>query len=388
MKKAKGFGLVEIIIIIVVTAMVTSVTTGVIMLNNTSIEVDGNIVNVEKDKDLQEFVSVYKTILDKYYDNNIDKEGMLNAAEEAMLDFLGDKYTTYLNDKEYQDIIDELSGTYNGIGIYIKLNVVEDVISSSPAEKSGIQKGDIITKINGVDVTNEDGSLIKDLIKKDEDKSISLEIDRNGEILNFYVNKEKLVNPSISSKVIEDTNIGYLDINKFSENLKDQVSSALMSLEREGINSLIIDVRDNAGGYLTAAEDVASLFLENGKVIYSLEANGNKATYSDKTSEKREYPIVVLINGGSASASEILAAALKDSYVNATLVGTRSYGKGKVQQVVSLSNGDSVKYTSAKWLTPLGICIDGIGISPDYTVLLDKEDVTDTQLERAIELLK
>ena len=388
MKKAKGFGLVEIIIIIVVTALVTSVTTGVIMLNNTSIEVDGNIVNVEKDKDLQEFVSVYKTILDKYYDNNIDKKGMLNAAEEAMLDFLGDKYTTYLNDKEYQDIIDELSGTYNGIGIYIKLNVVEDVISSSPAEKSGIQKGDIITKINGVDVTNDDGSLIKDLIKKDEDKSISLEINRNGEVLNFYVNKEKLVNPSISSKVIEDTNIGYLDINKFSENLKDQVSSALMSLEREGINSLIIDVRDNAGGYLTAAEDVASLFLENGKVIYSLEANGNKATYSDKTSEKREYPIVVLINGGSASASEILAAALKDSYINATLVGTRSYGKGKVQQVVSLSNGDSVKYTSAKWLTPLGTCIDGIGISPDYNVLLDKEDTNDIQLSKAIELLK
>ena len=388
MKKAKGFGLVEIIIIIVVTALVTSVTTGVIMLNNTSIEVDGNIVNVEKDKDLQEFVSVYKTILDKYYDNNIDKKGMLNAAEEAMLDFLGDKYTTYLNDKEYQDIIDELSGTYNGIGIYIKLNVVEDVISSSPAEKSGIQKGDIITKINGVDVTNDDGSLIKDLIKKDEDKSISLEINRNGEVLNFYVNKEKLVNPSISSKVIEDTNIGYLDINKFSENLKDQVSSALTNLEREGINSLIIDVRDNAGGYLTAAEDVASLFLENGKVIYSLEANGNKATYSDKTSEKREYPIVVLINGGSASASEILAAALKDSYINATLVGTRSYGKGKVQQVVSLSNGDSVKYTSAKWLTPLGTCIDGIGISPDYNVLLDKEDTNDIQLSKAIELLK
>lgn len=388
MKKTKGFGLVEIIIIIVVTALVTSVTTGVIMLNHTNIEVDGNIVNIEKDKDLQEFVSVYKTILDKYYDNNIDKKGMLNAAEEAMLDFLGDKYTTYLNDKEYQSIVDDLSGTYNGIGVYINLNIVEDVISSSPAEKAGIQKGDIITKINGVDVTNDDGSIIKKLIKNNEDNSVSLEVDRNGEILNFYVSKEKLVNPSISFKIIDDTNIGYLDINKFSENLKDQVSDALTNLEREGINSLIIDMRDNAGGYLTAAEDVASLFLENGKVIYSLEANGNRATYSDKTSEKRDYPIVILINGGSASASEILTAALKDSYNNTTLVGTRSYGKGKVQQVVSLSGGDSVKYTSAKWLTPLGICIDGVGISPDYNVLLENDAEIDTQLEKALELLK
>lgn len=388
MKKTKGFGLVEIIIIIVVTALVTSVTTGVIMLNHTNIEVDGNIVNIEKDKYLQEFVSVYKTILDKYYDNNIDKKGMLNAAEEAMLDFLGDKYTTYLNDKEYQSIVDDLSGTYNGIGVYINLNIVEDVISSSPAEKAGIQKGDIITKINGVDVTNDDGSIIKKLIKNNEDNSVSLEVDRNGEILNFYVSKEKLVNPSISFKIIDDTNIGYLDINKFSENLKDQVSDALTNLEKEGINSLIIDMRDNAGGYLTAAEDVASLFLENGKVIYSLEANGNRATYSDKTSEKRDYPIVILINGGSASASEILTAALKDSYNNTTLVGTRSYGKGKVQQVVSLSGGDSVKYTSAKWLTPLGICIDGVGISPDYNVLLENDAETDTQLEKALELLK
>ena len=387
MKKTKGFGLVEIIIIIVVTALVTSVTTGVIMLNNTNIEVDGNIINVEKDKDLQEFISVYKTILDKYYDNNIDKKGMLNAAEEAMLDFLGDKYTTYLNDKEYQNIIDDLSGTYKGIGIYIELNKVVDVIASSPAEKAGIQKGDIITKINGTDVTNADGSVIKELIKNDDDKSISLEINRNEEILNFYVNKEKLVNPSISYKVVENTNIGYLDINKFSENLKDQVSEALINLENQGITSLIIDMRNNAGGYLTAAEDVASLFLENGKVIYSLEANGNKATYTDKTSERRTYPIVVLINGGSASASEILAAALKDSYDNITLVGTRSYGKGKVQQVVSLSSGDSVKYTSAKWLTPLGICVDGVGISPDYNISLDDGSDTDTQLEKAIELL-
>ena len=387
MKKTKGFGLFEIIIIIVITALITSISTGIIMLNNTNIEVDGNIINAEKDKDLQEFIKVYKTILEKYYDKNIDKEGMLNVAEEAMLNFLGDKYTTYLNDKEYQSIIDDLSGTYNGIGVYIELNKVIQVIDNSPAQKAGIVAGDIITKINGNDVTNSSASDIKDLIKDKNNKYLNLEIKRNNEILIFNIEKELLVNPSITADIIADTQIGYIKIDKFSENLKDQVSEALGKLESKNITGLIIDVRGNAGGYLTAAEDVASLFIEKGKMIYSLEANNNRINYADKTDEKRNYPIVTIINGGSASASEILVAALKDSY-GASIVGTKSYGKGKVQQVVSLYNGDSVKYTSAKWLTPLGICIDGIGITPDYNITNEEEVNTDFQLEKAIELLK
>ena len=387
MKKTKGFGLFEIILIIVITALITSVATGIIMLNNTNIEVDGNIINVDKDKDLQEFIKVYKTILEKYYDNNIDKEGMLNAAEEAMLNFLGDKYTTYLNDQEYQSIIDDLSGTYNGIGIYIELNKVVQVIDNSPAQRAGIIAGDIITKINGTDVTEASALDIKNLIKNENDKYLNLEINRNNEILNFNIEKEKLVNPSITADIIADTQIGYIKIDKFSENLKDQVSEALRKLESQNITGLIIDVRGNAGGYLTAAEDVASLFIEKGKTIYSLEANGSRINYTDKTDEKRNYPIVTIINGGSASASEILVAALKDSY-GASIVGTKSYGKGKVQQVVSLNNGDSVKYTSAKWLTPLGICIDGIGITPDYNIAIEEGVNTDFQLEKAIELLK
>ena len=334
MKKTKGFGLFEIIIIIVITALITSISTGIIMLN-----------------------------------------------------FLGDKYTTYLNDKEYQSIIDDLSGTYNGIGVYIELNKVIQVIDNSPAQKAGIVAGDIITKINGNDVTNSSASDIKDLIKDKNNKYLNLEIKRNNEILIFNIEKELLVNPSITADIIADTQIGYIKIDKFSENLKDQVSEALGKLESKNITGLIIDVRGNAGGYLTAAEDVASLFIEKGKMIYSLEANNNRINYADKTDEKRNYPIVTIINGGSASASEILVAALKDSY-GASIVGTKSYGKGKVQQVVSLYNGDSVKYTSAKWLTPLGICIDGIGITPDYNITNEEEVNTDFQLEKAIELLK
>lgn len=384
----RGFNLFEVILIIIIVAIISSITTGVIMLNNTNVYVDGGIINVDKDKNLQDFISVYKTLLSKYYDSNIDREGMLNAAEEAMVNYLGDKYTTYLNDKEYQDIVDDLSGTYDGIGIYIENNKIVEVLDDSPAKKAGLLAGDIITKINDkeIDLNNSEniGSIIKKMIQ--DENNIKMSVLRGEETVNFELKKENLINPSVEYKKIENTEIGYINIKKFSENLDVQVRKALEKLNAENLSSLIIDVRNNAGGYLSSAEKVSSLFLEKGKVIYSLESNLNNVSYYDKTDEMKTYKVVVLINGGSASASEILAAALKDSY-GATLIGTKSYGKGKVQQVVSLNNGNSVKYTSAKWLTPKGVCIDGIGITPDIFVDYGIELETDNQLERAIEYL-
>lgn len=380
MQKVKGFNLLEVIIIMIITAVVAGITTGVIMLNNTS----DNVGNIVKDKELQEFIDVYNTLLSKYYDN-IDKEGMLNAAEEAMANFLGDKYTTYLEDDEYSDIIDDLAATYNGIGIAITNNEIVEVIANSPAEKAGLQAKDIIIKLNGTNVENKSSDEIKNLIKDDKIKNVELEVKRNGETLKFNVTKEALENTVTNYKMIENTTIGYLDITKFSENLDVQVKRALNDLEGKGMTSLIIDVRDNVGGYLSAAEDVASLFLEEGKVIYSLQTSNSTYAYKDETKEKKTYPIVILTNHTSASASEILAAALKESY-NATLVGTTTYGKGKVQQVAELENGDSVKYTSAKWLTPSGKCIDGIGLAPDYNIINDENN--DYQLQKAIEILQ
>ena len=377
MKKNKGFGLLGVIIIMLITALVSCVATGVIMLNNTSSSLTSNL-NLTNDEDLQEFISVYETLLTKYYDE-IDKKGMLEAAEEGMLDFLGDKYTTYLDDSEYQDILDDLSGTYNGIGVMIEGNKIINVTTDSPAEKAGIIANDIIVKINGNDVQLLSSEEIGNLIKNSENESIELEINRNEEILLFSLKKVDLINPTISSQVIDGSNTGYIYIKNFSQNLSSQVETALKELENNKIDSLIIDVRDNSGGYLSAAEETASLFLEEGKRIYSLETSSNKYNYNDETKTKRTYPIVVLINNNSASASEILAAALKESY-GATLVGIKSYGKGKVQQVVN-----SVKFTSAKWLTPNGNCIDGIGLTPDYNVV---NVAGDDQLTKALELLK
>ncbi len=383
MKKTNGFGLFGVIVIMLITAITSSIATGVIMLNNSS-QLTGLKTNLSNDEDLKQFVEVYETLLAKYYDD-IDKKGMLNAAEEGMLNFLGDKYTTYLEDSEYQDLIDDLSGSYEGIGIKIENNKIVGVTPDSPAHKAGLLVNDIILKLNSVDVSTMNGTQIGNLIKNDKSTSVTVEISRNGMTLSFNVPKEKLVNQTISYRILEGTTIGYIAIEKFSENLSTLVGNALKELEGKGMSALVIDVRNNVGGYLSAAEETASLFLEEGKVIYSLQSNNNTYSYKDSTKEKRNYPIAVLINGNSASASEILAAALKDSY-NAVLVGSKSYGKGKVQQVITLESGDSVKYTSAKWLTPNGICIDGIGITPDHVIINDESGV-DIQLNKAVEVL-
>ena len=384
MKNNSGFKLVGVIVIIVITSIVSSIATGIIILNN-SYNDNKNTININNDQELADFIEVYKTILSKYYDNNIDKKGMLNAAEEAMLKFLGDKYTTYLNDNEYQDMLSELSGEYNRIGLTIENNIVRKVASMSPAFNAGFMVDDIIVGVDGVNVEEQTGAEISKLIKNNNAKELDIQVLRNDEYVNLHIEKD--IYSSVTFQKIKDTNIGYLYIKTFSQNLSSQVEAALADLENSGIESLIVDVRDNVGGYLSAAEETASLFLEKGKTIYSLEANNSKYTYADETVDKKEYPIAVIINSSSASASEILAAALKYSY-NAPLVGNKSYGKGKVQQVVSLNSGDSVKYTSARWLTPIGICIDGVGLIPDYTVNYEDTDTYDTQLLKAIELLQ
>lgn len=378
MQKSKGFNLIELIIIMIITAIVSIVATGVIMLKSDRSK-SANIIN--EDKNLQEFINVYNTILTKYYTKDIDKKGLLSAAEDGMLNFLGDKYTTYLDDEEYKNILDELSADYMGIGLGIDGNIVVTITPNGPAEKAGIQIGDLITRINGVQVDASDQSTIKSYIKDEKVKEVKLEITRDGIAYEYTLEKQKVENMVIDYKVIENTKTGYLYISKFSVSLDTQVRNALTELEHQNITNLIVDLRDNSGGYLTSAEKTASLFLEEGKKIYTLETNDNSLTYRDSTKEKRNYPIVVLINNNTASAAEILTSALKESY-GATIVGTQSFGKGKVQEVSDLSNGDSVKLTTAKWLTPDGVCIDGIGINPDYNV-----GNSNDQLIKALEIL-
>lgn len=391
-KKNNGFGLLSVIIIIIITAIVSALATGIIVTSNS----DGiNITNydLKDDKNLQEFIDLYKTILSKYYDD-IDKEGMIKAAEEGMLNFLGDKYTTILSDSDYSSMMDGLKDEYEGIGITIEGNIIRDVTANSPAEKAGLLINDEIVTINNTNVQNLTSSEISNLIKNNNVDTVSLVIRRNGELINYTIKKSNLAYPYAEGEIIDNTTIGYLKISAFSEKLADQVEKEVTKLENNNINGLIIDLRNNGGGYLSAANETASIFLKKGLTIYSLTTNSKTTTIKDETDEYKEYRLVVLVNKQTASAAEILAAALKQSY-GATLVGTQTYGKGKVQQISSLKSGETVKYTTAKWLTPSGVCIDGVGLNVDYNLDLvynynENNEIIgyeDTQLNKAIELL-
>lgn len=391
MKDKKGIRLKELLIIVVITSCITSLTTGVIMYNNNRItsNVSGN--DLSNDADLAEFLKVYASLIGDYYDN-IDKKAMLEAGIKAMFQYLGEDYTDYLNKEETDSLAEKLMGEYRGIGVQIvDANVISKVFDESPAQKVGLLEGDQFVSINGESVEGKSTSEVSEMIQKSSDR-VSISILRDEQVLDFTVDIKTMFLPVVTKDIIdnEDKKIGYMAISTFSNTVAHQVRNALEKLEQEEISSLILDLRGNTGGYLSQATDIASMFLEKGKVIYSLAEKNETKEYKDETDEMRNYPIIILMNEGTASASEILAAALKDSY-GATLLGETSYGKGKVQQTRGLDDGSMVKYTTARWIRPNGDCIDGVGINPDIYIDLQYDEsqvnLIDTQLKEAIRVL-
>lgn len=386
MKKEFNFSIKAVIIIIILTAITSSITSGLILYNNSKILIGTS--DLKKDTALQEFLKVYYGLDDDYY-KDIDKTQMVDAAISAMLNYLGEDYSTYMNQDETEDLANKLSGKYNGIGISITNgNEIVKVYDDTPAKNAGLEEHDLIESINGTATEGLTQAEVANLIDKQNENTIV--VLRNNEELTFKVKAESINNPLPSTTYEENgKTIGYISISSFTNTVETEFKKALEDLETKNISGLIIDLRNDGGGYLKGASSIASLFLEKGKTIYSLEGKDKTDTYKDETDEKRDYKVGVLINAGSASASEVLASALKDSY-GAILVGEVSYGKGRVQQTKSLEDGSMVKYTTAKWLRPNGDCIDGLGLQPDYEIKLEKgEDglYHDTQLEKAKELL-
>lgn len=388
----QGFKLYEVIIITIITGILCSIATGFIFYKKYETSAIASYENLSNNKNVNEFLQVYASIIKEYY-QDVNEEELVDSAINAMFSYLGDNYSEHLSKDETSSLLEQLAGEYQGIGVEIYQDkIIYNVLDDSPAKEAGLQKGDKIIKVNNEDVSEKDNSYVATKIKNENDK-VEITVLRNNEEKKVTVKKDKLYIPSVTSKVIEEENkkIGYIDITTFSNTTSKQVKKALLSLENDNIDSLVIDVRNNAGGYLISAKEIASMFLEKGKIIYSLQEKDKTQTYKDTTSEKRDYPVVVLINEYSASASEILTSALKESY-NATLVGKKSYGKGKVQQTLNLEDGSMAKYTTAKWLTPNGKYIDGVGITPDYEIDLDVDEnnqtIVDTQLNKAIEILK
>ncbi len=392
--KNHGFSLAWVLIIVVITSIVSALTTGVIVFNNNKIASKITYSDLAKDTSLNQFLEVYANIISEYYED-IDKDKLLEKAIAAMMNYLGDDYTTYLDDSATNELVESLSGEYQGIGVSINNSdkSISKVYEDTPASKVGIMEGDIIIGFNDLDVKEVSTTEIVKMIKNTKGP-FTLKLMRGEEEMTVTLASEKILSPNVDAYLLPDSTTGYMAITAFSKTLNTQVAKALSKLEGSGMTNLIIDLRDNTGGYLDAAESVASQFLAKDKAIYSLSYKNEVTKYTDKTDEARTYDIIIILNGNSASASEILAAALKESY-GAKIVGETSFGKGRVQQTMELEDGSMVKYTSARWLTPNGTCIDGTGIAPDYPIsneeVLDSEgnvvEIIDRQLQKAQSLL-
>ena len=348
-------------------------------------------------KELAKFVDAYDAIVNNYY-KEVDKDKLVESAINGMVSSIGDEYTSY-SDKDVTDNFNEaVNGKYMGIGALIMKSendlVIYKVFEDSPSYRAGLKDGDIILKLDDKDTKDMSVNDIASIVKNDGNKEVKLLVKRGEENLDITIVKDMVELPVVSGKVINhnDKKIGYISLSIFSSVASEQFNKELVKLEKEGISGLVIDVRGNSGGYLTTVTDIVSYFLKKGDIIYKLEVNDKVTVRKDKTKESRDYPVAVLIDKNSASASEILASSIKESY-NGYVVGTNSYGKGTVQQTLVLSDGSMIKYTIEKWLTPLGNWINEEGVVPTNYVELSSEYLNnpvfenDNQLNKALELV-
>lgn len=388
------FKLVEVIIIILIT-MVIGIIIGYAVTNNLSLDETEKQIN--KDSYLKEFVNTYEDILENYYEN-VDKKELISSAINGMLGTLDDPYSVYMDEEVTSDFNDRLYGDYTGIGTEITMNekgqvIIYNPFEGSPAEKAGLKKGDIIIKIDGKSMEGKTSSDVSSMIKGMSGSKVNITINRDGKEMNFDVTRETIVLDSVTYKMYEKDNkkIGYINISIFAANTYTQFRNALLELEKQNMDSLLIDVRNNTGGYLDSVTQMLSLFLEKGTIIYQLDEKGEKTLIKDETKESRKYKIGVIINEYSASASEILAAAILESY-NGEVIGVNSYGKGTVQQTKELSTGGMMKYTTQKWLTPKGNWVNEVGVAPTEEVKINEKyyqtlnEQDDNQLQKALEL--
>lgn len=328
-------------------------------------------------------------IQEKYY-VPVDEDKLTEGMYKGLFWGIGDPYSAYLTEEEYNDIMISTTGEYQGIGVTIApddtglINVVSP-IDGSPAETAGIKSGD---KIISVGDKTYDAASIDQAVAAMRGKpgtKVELLILRGGNELEFSITRANIVMQSVRSEVM-DGNIGYIRISSFEEKTAEDFKQQLRDMELKRVKGLVIDLRDNGGGLVDSSIDIADLLLDEGVVTYTEDRKGNKEYYKS-ASDKTELPYVVLVNGGTASASEILTGAIKD-HKGGKIVGTTTYGKGIIQSVEQLTNGDAVKLTIMQYFSPDGNVIHKIGIKPDVELEALAEDTTDKQLEKAMELLK
>ena len=385
-----------VVITIIVTALVSIVITA--FLYYTYLNSKGAIAeSFDSSASVEDKLNVIRTEIEKYYLNSdeIEDSELVDAALKGYVAGLGDEYTELMTAKEYEELEQELS-EYVGIGIYVgqSLNgeavILAPVGDESPAFKAGIKEYDVIIKVNGEDVTGLELDEVTNKIKGKEGTKVKVTVDRDGEEKEFEVERKSIKVSEIKYEML-DNNIGYIDFDSFTETAHTEFANAYKELKKQGAKKLIIDLRDNTGGYVETAEAILDMFLNKGETEYiTVDNKENEVTTTAKGNKVIDIPVVLLTNEYTASASEIMAGCLKDHGL-VTIVGTKTYGKGVIQSVFSiLDNSAYLKITTMKYMTPNKNEINKVGIEPDKVVELDEEtldDKLDNQMEEAIKIL-
>ena len=329
-------------------------------------------------------------LLKRNYNGEVDNHQLFDGAIKGMVESVGDPYTVYLNKKDFQQLSEMTVGSFGGIGIvfgkrgndYVVISALED----NPGAKAGIKSGDIITAIDDKSTREMNMEQVANKIRGKYGTIVTLELkDKEGKLRKVNVVRAEIKNPSVAGQMLANTKIGYIRIAMFNENTGDDFAKKYAELEKQGMQALVLDLRENPGGILNAGVDVARMLVPKGPIVSVIDKNGNK--YEETSSlEKVKYPLAVLVDHGSASASEIVAGAIKDTK-SGKLFGVKTFGKGSVQSVYRLDNNTAVKITVAKYYTPSGVSIHNVGIEPDVKVELPDDATVDVQLKAAEDYL-
>lgn len=395
-EKKTGFNTIEVVLIAILALAFGGVVGVVLAYTAKPLSI---ITNTDSPSDIQEVEKIYDNLLSKYY-GEIDKQTLSDAAIKGMIEALNDPYSTYIDAENTDDFDEQIYGYYVGIGTEITLNdenqfEVTNIFENTPATDANIELHDIVVKINNEDVSGKTVSDIGKLIQGEIGTNVTLTLQRGEEEFDVTITRDRIDLISVTSQIFEkdDKRIGYIKITNFASNTFNQFQTALNELEENDIESLIIDVRDNLGGQLEVATQIASLFLTKDKVVYQLNTNGIIQPIYSTGPGSFQKPITVLINGATASASEVLAIALQES-ADATVIGTTSYGKGTIQESYKLSTGATIKFTVQEWLSPNGNTVNEVGVKPDIEVSETENSgetdtlETDTVLQTAITIMQ
>lgn len=405
MEEKKRYKVYKIIMLIAIVAFITFMLTSIwfyqYFVKGDSLNKYLSFATSEENKDISKTLDTYKSIIDKYYLGEVNEDELKEGAVKGYIEGLGDPYTEYISKEDMEDYMEDTKGNFVGIGIYMIQDKESDrimvlsPIKGGPAERAGIQPGDLIISVNGEECKAKDMTAISTKIKGEEGTSVKLQILRGEETLNFEIKRENVIINPVESKKL-DNDIGYIEFTSFDENTSEEFKAKFEELQKQGIKSLIIDIRNNGGGIVDEALEIADYITDKGSVLlYEVDKNNKEEVKKSENDPIINMPVVLLTNENTASSSEILAGALKD-LGKAKIVGTKTYGKGVIQQILTLPDGSGIKITTDKYLTPNRTEINKVGIEPDEKVelpdsvenVLNVKEEEDIQLQKAIEMLK